>query len=101
MILNNYCFNKKLSQGLNMLLKSSLPELIIEALKSYSGTASIVQVCKFIWNNYATDLEQSGDLFYTWQYDIRWAADYLRKKNILKPSSLSPQGVWELNTQSY
>jgi len=39
---------------------------LIEALNHYGGKASIVQVCKYIWENHNQELENSGDLFYTW-----------------------------------
>ena len=38
----------------------------------------------------------SGDLFYTWRYDIRWAAQTLRDSGVLKPDHEVPRGVWQL-----
>lgn len=49
------------------------------------------------WEKYEEELANSGDLFYTWQHDIRWAATHLRDKQILKEAGESPKGVWELN----
>jgi hypothetical protein len=43
------------------------------------GQASVVEVAKDIWKEHRAELESSGDLFFTWQYDMRWAADRLRK----------------------
>jgi len=37
-----------------------------------------------------------GDLFYTWQYDMRWAATKLRRDGKLKAATRSPKGTWEL-----
>lgn len=76
--------------------KENLREWLISALKANNGKASIVDVCKFIWNNYKIELEESEDLFFTWQYDIRWAATQLRKERIMCAADQSPQGVWEL-----
>lgn len=53
-----------------------------------------LDVSKYIWANYEDQLRQSGDLFYTWQYDYRWQATELRKKGILKDSD--KRGYWEL-----
>ena len=71
--------------------KEDLAEYIIEALTALGGSGRIERVCEFVWCNYEHELRKSGDLFYTWQYDIRWSATYLRKKNILKGS-----GEWIL-----
>ena len=53
-------------------------------------------ICKYVWEHYSTNLENSGDLFYTWQYDIRWAATELRKTGRMKPAEQSPRGIWEI-----
>jgi hypothetical protein len=49
-----------------------------------------------IENNYENELRRSGDLFFTWQYDIRWVATQLRNKGILRAAESSPSGIWEL-----
>lgn len=77
--------------------RTDLPSLVVKALRSNNNRGTIVEVSKYVWNNYKHDLEKSGDLFYTWQYDIRWAATELRKNKILKDSKLSPKGLWELS----
>lgn len=73
-----------------------LSNWLIEALKENNGSASIVEVCKFVWENHENELRRSGDLFFTWQYDIRWAAYKLRKEGIMRAAELSPRGIWEL-----
>ena len=80
-----------------MLTKHDLPDLIIEALNTKNGEASLIDVCRFIWKNHQGHLENSGDLFFTWQYDIRWGATALRKLGRMKPAKLSPKGIWELS----
>lgn len=80
-----------------MLNKNDLSRLILEALKSNGGSASIVEVCKFVWKNYESNLRISGNLFFTWQYDIRWSATELRKEGKIKASEFSPSGIWELS----
>jgi hypothetical protein len=51
-----------------------LPDVLYKAINDMGGKATIIEVCKYIWDHYQKDLENSGSLFYTWQYDIRWAA---------------------------
>ena len=67
-----------------------------EALTALGKRGSIPRVCEYIWNKYEQDLRGSGDLFFTWQYDVRWAATVLRHQKKMKPAELSPKGVWEL-----
>lgn len=78
------------------MIKEDLPRVVKEALMANGGKGTIVGVCKYVWTNYNKDLENSGDLFYTWQYDIRWAATNLRGKGIMKSVDDSPKGIWEL-----
>ncbi|WP_127589976.1 hypothetical protein [Paenibacillus lautus] len=77
-----------------MLSKGDLGRLIVECIKQKNGRATVLDVSKYIWANYEDQLRQSGDLFYTWQYDYRWQATELRKKGILKHSD--KRGYWEL-----
>ena len=76
--------------------KADLDGWVRDALSSSGGKASLVQVAKHIWIRHETDLRGSGDLFYTWQYDMRWAANRLRRRGIMKPVISSPSGIWEL-----
>lgn len=76
--------------------KKDLKNCVIRALRESNGKARVVQVCKYIWDNYKNELENSGDLFYTWQYDVRWAALTLRKDGIMKPAEEQRNNYWEL-----
>ena len=76
--------------------KYDLRDWLIETLQANGKSATIVDVCKYIWEKYENELRASGNLFYTWQYDVRWAATELRKTGRMKPAYISPQGVWEL-----
>lgn len=51
--------------------KKDLRKWILEALRDMGGKASLLDICKYVWENHESDLRASGDLFYTWQYDIR------------------------------
>ena len=80
------------------LTRVDLPDLLYNVIKELNGSCTIVEACKYIWENYKDKLESSGSLFYTWQYDIRWAATTLRKTNRMKDYKISPTGVWQIVT---
>ena len=79
-----------------MARKEDLQDWVIESLNLFGGKASIITICKKIWEKHEAELKKSGDLFYTWQYDVRWAAQTLRDKGILKAAKSSPKGIWIL-----
>ena len=79
-----------------MATKLDLADWLLEALRTNGGGGTIVQLCKHIWEKHESDLRSSGDLFYTWQYDVRWAANELRRTGKMKPVEMSPKGLWEL-----
>lgn len=74
-----------------------LKHWIVEALDAAGGGARVVDVCKHIWNNHENELRAAGDLFYTWQYEVRWAAQMLRDAGALAAASPSRRGWWEIN----
>lgn len=71
-------------------------EWVVEALTSMGGKGSAKDVSKYIWNHYEEELRKSGDLLYTWQYDVRWAAQKLRDSGRLKPVHGRTDRPWEL-----
>jgi len=76
--------------------RDDLKIFVSDAIRTHGGRATIVEVAQNIWELHQVDLEGAGDLFYTWQYDMRWAATQLRKIGKIKSTALSPKGVWEL-----
>lgn len=78
------------------MIRQDLPSKLEITLRLIGGKGTIVEVCETFWNKYQEELRNSGDLFYTWQYDIRWAATELRKSKKMKSAELSERGVWEL-----
>lgn len=76
--------------------RDDLQEWLVDALRAQSGSATIVEVCRHVWANHEEDLRSAGDLFYTWQYDIRWAATKLRKKGVVGAAEEGPSGTWVL-----
>ena len=67
-----------------MLTRQYLKEIVVEAIKANGGQSTDVQIAQYIWQHYEPKLRESGDLFFTWQYDIRWAVPTLRKSGILE-----------------
>ena len=81
---------------LTMATKSDLVLWVIEALEELNGSGSVVQVCQVVWRRHEADLRSSGELFYTWQYDIRWAAQKLRDEGRLRPVQPRSRAPWQL-----
>jgi hypothetical protein len=79
-----------------MASKEDLVTWVEEAIRANSGSARLLEVAKHIWANHESELRASGDLFYKWQYDMRWAANELRRSGVMKSTDDSPTGVWEL-----
>lgn len=61
-----------------MATKDDLQEWVIDALRDLGGEAHLTAVARHIWEHHESELRTSGDLFYTWQYDMRWAAQRLQ-----------------------
>jgi len=77
--------------------RSSLKAWVLQALREVGGTGTIVEVCKIVWRDHHEELEASGDLFFTWQYDIRWAAQHLRNHGFLAPAVRGSNAPWSLS----
>lgn len=80
-----------------MVNKGDLGPGVVKCLQESGGRTSIVQLCRWVWKNYEQELRRLGDLFYTWQYDIRWAVHELRREGRLRPAEVSSRGIYELN----
>lgn len=81
-----------------MASKEDLTHWILEALRNAGGSAHHVRVAEAIWNQHEEDLRASGDLFFTWQYDLRWAAQRLRNSGTLEAVQGRGDGVWRLSS---
>lgn len=82
-----------------MAARKELQDWVIQALKAKGGTARIVEVAKHIWEHHERELKLSGDLFYTWQYDMRWACTKLRERKIVQPADTANPGERRLQPQ--
>ena len=85
--------------------RADLPDILYEILRDLNGRAPMMIVFRYFWNKYGKTLSPEDDMFYTWTYDIRWAATQLRQKDRMKPAStkenthgstISPRGIWEI-----
>lgn len=77
--------------------RSKLKLILLDTLESLGGSASILEICRFVWRYHLEEtLTPRDKAFYTWQYDIRWAATILRKENLIKAHMESPRGIWQL-----
>ncbi|WP_392467828.1 hypothetical protein ACF3NS_03520 [Arsenicicoccus cauae] len=78
-----------------MATRDDLMTWVHESLRQRGGSGTVVEVAKDIWQAHEMDLRQSGDLFYTWQYDMRWAATKLRQTGRLAEAE-GRKGLWRL-----
>lgn len=88
-----------------MIQKSDLPLILEMILLRLGGKANILTVFKEFYKLFGSNLTEDNPLFYTWNYDIRWAATKLRKEGIMAPAKVneksdkhcSLKGIWELS----
>lgn len=76
--------------------RSVLREWVIEALRELGGDGKVLEVSEVIWRRHEAELRESGSLFYTWQYDLRWAAQVLRDEGVLRKANGRRDGTWSL-----
>lgn len=79
-----------------MATRNDLERWVVTALQQLGGTGSIVDVAEQIWAAHELELRSSGDLFFTWQYDMRWASTRLRLAGHMRPAVTSDRGRWVL-----
>jgi hypothetical protein len=73
---------------------ADLKEAVFQAVISLGGKAKLIDIAKHIWVHRESDLRASGDRFYKWQYEMRWAAKNLRDEGRFAPAEDSPKGIW-------
>ena len=79
-----------------MATRDDMMDWVIECLKSRGGKGWPKDVAKYIWENHEDQLRDSGNLLYTWQYDVRWAAQKLRNTGVLTAVHGRRDLPWEL-----
>lgn len=70
---------------------------VVQALKELGGEAGILDICKKVWASHEEEIRNAGDLFYEWQYEIRWAGNILRREGVLRSKQESPRHTWMLS----
>lgn len=70
-----------------------MKEWVQETLQDLGGSASILEVCKGVWKRHQKEIQGTEDLFYQWQYEIRWAGTLLRREGVIRSAESSPRGV--------
>lgn len=76
-----------------MATHNDLKDWVQDAL-SELGPATVPAIAKHIWEKHEADLRASGDLFYTWQYAMRWAGQRLQIEGKLLKNG--PGRTWRL-----
>ena len=66
---------------------------VFEALTTL-GPSTVPEVARHIWENHEAELRSSGDLFFTWQYAMRWEAQKLQHEGKLQKKTKGR--VWVL-----
>ncbi|MEF2546482.1 hypothetical protein VQ045_04835 [Aurantimonas sp. E1-2-R+4] len=74
-------------------MREELQQWVLDAVRDEGGSATVLKVAKHIWDRHESELKDAGDLFYTWQYDMRWAGQRLRDDGFLV---LGANRTWQL-----
>ncbi|QFT82541.1 hypothetical protein FIU89_18085 [Roseovarius sp. THAF27] len=76
-----------------MALRDDLVPIVRDGLKALGGSATIKELAKHIYIHHEKALKASGDDYYIWQYEMRWAAQQLVDRGEL---TKKPRGTWRL-----
>ena len=74
--------------------RNDLMKWVEQSLRKRDGVAKIVDIARDIHEAHADELKAAGDLFYTWQYDMRWAGLKLSKAGKVALSNKAGRGRW-------
>ena len=76
--------------------RDDLPDLLYRNLDELGGEATVVEAAAWFWSRYDKELRNSGHLFYTWEFDLKKAAESLRRDHRMVEAFDCPENVWEL-----
>jgi hypothetical protein len=79
-----------------MKARHELTDWLIRALRELGGKGTNLDIARQIWKTRSKELQASGDLFYEWQYELRWSATLLNSKGKIKPADKSKETLWVL-----
>ena len=74
-----------------MATRDDLKAWVIDALRDL-GASPVPRIAEHIWKHHESELRSSGDLFYTWQYAMRWAGQILQTEGKIKKNG--PNRTW-------
>ena len=77
-----------------MVTREDLVPWVVDGLKANGHKVHFIEVAKHLWAHHRRELEGSGDFFFKWQYEMRWAGDQLVKAQRLIKHGHT--GIWEL-----
>ncbi|MBC7137334.1 MAG: hypothetical protein H5U17_01090 [Defluviimonas sp.] len=77
-----------------MVTKDDLKHWVAEAVSEAGGESRVIDIAKWIWLHHESDLRKSGDMFFKWQYDMRWAGQALVQDGTLNKTTR--RGYWKL-----
>ncbi len=77
--------------------RSTMSQWVLEALQQLGGSAVHLEVARRVWQNHGADIQAAGDYFFEWQYELRWAADLLRREATMAPADPAARGTWALS----
>lgn len=75
-----------------------MTDWVVEALEDLGGRATFLEISKHVWKHREEEIRRIEDLLFEWQYELRWAAHFLRRNGTLRAATESPRGVWQLST---
>jgi hypothetical protein len=76
--------------------RKDLVDWVHAALTALGGKAKIARICEHIWRNHESDIRGSGDFFFIWQYEMRWAGDMLVRAGRITKKVPGEPGTWAL-----
>ena len=74
----------------------ALMRWVIDTIDANRGWTTLIDICKHIWKNHGKEIQDSGEDFYTWQFDVRHAVKELRSNGIIRLADITLEGVWVL-----
>ena len=73
--------------------REALQRWVLEAVSAIGGSGGVNDVARAIWERREHELRRSEG-FYSWQYDMRWAAQKLREKKLLGVRKEGSKSIW-------
>lgn len=74
-----------------MATRNDLKSWVLDALTA-QGPSKVPRIAQHIWEHHEPELRSSGDLFYTWQYAMRWAGQVLQLEGKIRKNG--PDRTW-------